>query len=64
MNPPLPQAPQPPGPHRRPYGSVRLPAPVTAAPAAGPRAAAAPRRWYGPLVALPPLSIGTLRRQA
>ncbi|MFE7544975.1 hypothetical protein [Streptomyces platensis] len=64
MNPPPQQAPQPPAPRRRPYGSVRLPAPLTVTPSKPrPGTAAAARRWYGPRIALPPLSITTLRRQ-
>ncbi|WP_432146194.1 hypothetical protein [Streptomyces sp. bgisy084] len=63
MNPPPQQAPQPPAPRRRPYGSVRLPAPLTVPPSEPrPGTAAAARRWYGPRIALPPLSITTLRR--
>ncbi|MGY5132709.1 hypothetical protein ACWGJW_09905 [Streptomyces nigrescens] len=63
MNPPPQQAPQPPAPRRRPYGSVRLPAPLTVAPLEPrPGTATAARRWYGPRIALPPLSITTLRR--
>ncbi|MFJ9418584.1 MULTISPECIES: hypothetical protein [unclassified Streptomyces] len=63
MIPPPAQAPQPSGPRRRPYGSVRLPAPPPPATAAvRRRSPERPRRWYGPRVALPPLSIGTLRR--
>ncbi|MFC9231307.1 hypothetical protein ACFTZI_20470 [Streptomyces decoyicus] len=63
MNPPPQQAPQPPAPRRRPYGSIRLPAPLTVAPSEPrPEAATAVRRWYGPRIALPPLSISTLRR--
>ncbi|REK89148.1 hypothetical protein DY245_17270 [Streptomyces inhibens] len=63
MNPPPQQAPQPPAPRRPPYGSVRLPSPLTVAPSE-PRPGTAPsaRRWYGPRIALPPLSISTLRR--
>ncbi|MGW1792196.1 hypothetical protein ACWCO0_31230 [Streptomyces tubercidicus] len=62
MNPPPQQAPQPPAPRRRPYGSIRLPAPLTVTPSEPRPAAAAARRWYGPRIALPPLSISTLRR--
>ncbi|MFE2228037.1 hypothetical protein [Streptomyces kronopolitis] len=65
MNPPPQQAPQPSAPRRRPYGSVRLPAPLPVAPPtphSGPAAAA--RRWYGPRVTLPLLSIAALRRDA
>ncbi|UQA96192.1 hypothetical protein [Streptomyces halobius] len=62
MTPPSSQAPQPSGSPRRPYGSVRLPAPLAVAPAVRRPAGAEPRRWYGPRIALPPLSIGTLRR--
>ncbi|MFG2142017.1 hypothetical protein [Streptomyces sp. NPDC048650] len=62
MTPPPAQTPQPSGPRRRPYGSVRLPAPLAAAPPAPRPSGPLPRRWYGPRVALPPLSIGTLRR--
>ncbi|MFI9049982.1 hypothetical protein [Streptomyces sp. NPDC053427] len=62
MTPPPAQAPQPSGPRRHPYGSVRLAAPLAAAPVVRRRSPAQPRRWYGPRVALPPLSIGTLRR--
>ncbi|MBL1089196.1 MULTISPECIES: hypothetical protein [Streptomyces] len=64
MNPPPPQqAPQPSTPRRRPYGSVRLPAPlVTATSEPRPGAAPAVRRWYGRRIPLPPLSITTLRR--
>ncbi|QEV51800.1 hypothetical protein CP981_09125 [Streptomyces platensis] len=63
MNPPPQQAPQPPAPRRRPYGSVRLPAPLTVTPPQPrPGTAAVARRWYGPRIALPPLSITTLRR--
>ncbi|TJZ51191.1 hypothetical protein FCH28_22150 [Streptomyces piniterrae] len=64
MNPPPSQAPQPPGSPRRPYGSVRLPAPLAVAPVVRRPAGPERRRWYGPRVALPPLSIGALRRQA
>ncbi|MFD5398223.1 hypothetical protein ACFWJW_28960 [Streptomyces sp. NPDC127097] len=63
MNPPPQQAPQPPAPRRRPYGSIRLPAPLAVPPSEPrPGTAAAARRWYGPRIALPPLSITTLRR--
>ncbi|MEU9120821.1 hypothetical protein AB0C96_13340 [Streptomyces sp. NPDC048506] len=61
MTEPPQQVPPPPGPRRRPYGSVRLPAPLTAPPAQ-PRPAADARRWYGRRIALPPLSLGALRR--
>ncbi|UNO42803.1 hypothetical protein KGS77_28810 [Streptomyces sp. MST-110588] len=61
MTPPPPQP--PPGPDRRPYGSVRLPAPVAVRPLTRRPAGPAPSgRWYGPRVPLPPLSIVTLRR--
>ncbi|GES34467.1 hypothetical protein AB0G60_33205 [Streptomyces angustmyceticus] len=63
MNPPPQQAPQPPAPRRRPYGSVRLPAPLPLAPSEPrPGADGGARRWYGPRIALPPLSITALRR--
>ncbi|GLW13294.1 hypothetical protein Stsp01_00370 [Streptomyces sp. NBRC 13847] len=65
VNPPPQQAPQPSAPRRRPYGSVRLPAPLPVAPPtphSGPPAVA--RRWYGPRVTLPLLSIAALRRDA
>ncbi|MFI6770158.1 hypothetical protein [Streptomyces sp. NPDC050355] len=63
MNPPPHQAPQPSAPRRRPYGSVRLPAPLTVAPSRPrPETAPAARRWYGPRIPLPLLSIATLRR--
>ncbi|MFF8368224.1 hypothetical protein ACF05W_05230 [Streptomyces lydicus] len=61
MNPPPQQDASPPGPRRRPYGSVRLPAPLAVTPAP-PRPGADARRWYGRRIALPPLSIGALRR--
>ncbi|MEU9114258.1 hypothetical protein AB0D04_21345 [Streptomyces sp. NPDC048483] len=69
VTPPPPQAPQPSGPRRHPYGSIRLPAPPPLSaslerevpPPAAP-VVRRPPRWYGPRVALPPLSIGTLRR--
>ncbi|MFF3766585.1 hypothetical protein ACFYYR_21225 [Streptomyces sp. NPDC001922] len=51
----------PPGPARRPYGMVRLPGPVTAARTAPRAAPVERRRWYGPRVTLPPLSIRALR---
>ncbi|MGW2920505.1 hypothetical protein ACWDBF_21940 [Streptomyces angustmyceticus] len=63
MNPPPQQAPQPPAPRRRPYGSVRLPAPLPLTPSEPrPGADGGARRWYGPRIALPPLSITALRR--
>ncbi|MGD3104742.1 hypothetical protein [Streptomyces sp. YGL11-2] len=61
MTPPPPQDPPRPGPRRRPYGSVRLPGPITLAPSL-PRPVADARRWYGRRIALPPLSLSTLRR--
>ncbi|WP_079124124.1 hypothetical protein [Streptomyces sp. NBRC 110611] len=61
MNPPSPQDPCPPAPRRRPYGSVRLPVPLTVPPVRA-RPAAGARRWYGRRIALPPLSMGALRR--
>ncbi|WP_078971463.1 hypothetical protein [Streptomyces chattanoogensis] len=76
MTPPPAQAPQPSGPRRHPYGSVRLPAPPPlsaslerevpppAAPVVRRPAGPPPHRWYGPRIALPPLSIATLRRGA
>ncbi|MCQ4044150.1 hypothetical protein ACFOSC_25340 [Streptantibioticus rubrisoli] len=50
----------PPGPDKRPYGTVRLAAPV---PPAAPRRPVPPvsGRWYGPRVVIPLLSIETLR---
>ncbi|MEU5210499.1 hypothetical protein [Streptomyces sp. NPDC020742] len=62
MNPPPQQVPPPPAPRRRPYGSVRLPAPLPAAPAP-PRPGADARRWYGRRIALPLLSMAALRRR-
>jgi hypothetical protein len=50
----------PPLPHRRPYGSVRLPAPVTAATPPPPRPAASDR-WPDGRVRVPLLSVGALR---
>ncbi|WP_189306691.1 hypothetical protein [Streptomyces albospinus] len=61
MTPPPPLDPPPPGPRRRLYGSVRLPAPIALAPSL-PRPGVGARRWYGRRIALPPLSLGTLRR--
>ncbi|MDJ0344851.1 hypothetical protein QMK19_20070 [Streptomyces sp. H10-C2] len=49
----------PPGPHRLPYGAVRLTGPVVAAPR--PTGRAAPGRWYGPRVVIPLLSFEALR---
>ncbi|KIZ17921.1 hypothetical protein [Streptomyces natalensis] len=56
------QTPKPSDPRRHPYGSVRLPAPLAAAPVAQRPCGLRMRRWYGPRVALPPLSIDALRR--
>ncbi|MGW2634183.1 hypothetical protein ACWC2K_33375 [Streptomyces chattanoogensis] len=66
MTPPPAQAPQPSGARRHPYGSIRLPAPLTAVPVPVVRRPVGPppHRWYGPRIALPPLSIATLRRGA
>ncbi|WP_043263775.1 hypothetical protein [Streptomyces sp. CT34] len=60
MTPPPLQPPPPTGPRRRPYGSVRLSAPITLAPSL-PRPEVDTRRWYGRRITLPPLSLGTLR---
>ncbi|MEU5306138.1 hypothetical protein ACH4YO_40250 [Streptomyces noursei] len=62
MTPPPSPDPAPHAPRRRPYGSVRLSAPIAVAPAR-PHPGAGARRWYGPRVPLPPLSMGTLRRR-
>ncbi|MYT29192.1 MULTISPECIES: hypothetical protein [unclassified Streptomyces] len=62
MTPPPRQDPAPYAPRRRPYGSVRLAAPIAPTPSR-PRPGREPRRWYGPRVPLPPLSMGTLRRR-
>ncbi|MBF6046686.1 hypothetical protein B7P34_22960 [Streptosporangium nondiastaticum] len=53
--------PPPPSPGRRPFGIVRLTAPIAAVPTG--RSVPLPRagRWYGPRVPLPPLSIDALR---
>ncbi|MFI1967518.1 hypothetical protein BLA24_28760 [Streptomyces cinnamoneus] len=51
-----------PSPGRRPFGIVRLTAPVPAVPTdRAPAAVPAPARWHGPGVPLPPLSIAALR---
>ncbi|MFD7668948.1 hypothetical protein [Streptomyces sp. NPDC059788] len=55
---------EPPGPGRRPYGTVRLAAPVAPAPAQRRPRRAAPGRWYGHRPALPPLSLAALRRES
>ncbi|WP_369356228.1 hypothetical protein [Streptomyces sp. cg2] len=60
MTPPPPPDPAPHAPRRRPYGSVRLSMPISATPSR-PRPGREPRRWYGPRIPLPPLSMGTLR---
>ncbi len=52
----------PAGPGRRPYGTVRLAAPVVAAPPSRRPVRVAPGRWYGPRPPLPPLSLAALRR--
>ncbi|MFF4605690.1 hypothetical protein ACFY12_23485 [Streptomyces sp. NPDC001339] len=62
MNPPPQQDPSPPAPRRRPFGSVRLPVPLSVPPVRA-RPAADARRWYGRRIPLPPLSMGTLRRR-
>ncbi|MGG2465269.1 hypothetical protein ACO0M4_36875 [Streptomyces sp. RGM 3693] len=62
MTPPPQQDPSPYAPRRRPYGSVRLSVPIAVAPAR-PRPGVDARRWYGPRIPLPPLSMGTLRRR-
>ncbi|NVK81202.1 hypothetical protein HG542_26610 [Streptomyces morookaense] len=54
--------PPPPSPGRRPFGVVRLTAPVITAHPGRPAALLAAGRWYGPRVPLQPLSIDTLRR--
>ncbi|MFH8406382.1 hypothetical protein ACH4FX_16575 [Streptomyces sp. NPDC018019] len=53
-----------PGPGRRPYGTVRLAAPVAAVPPPRRPVRTAPGRWYGPRPALPPLSLAALRRES
>ncbi|GAA2647877.1 hypothetical protein [Streptomyces lunalinharesii] len=62
MTPPPPQDPPAHAPRRRPYGSVHLAAPIAATPSR-PRPGADARRWYGPRIPLPPLSMGTLRHR-
>ncbi|OKI08196.1 hypothetical protein A6A06_33510 [Streptomyces sp. CB02923] len=54
---------EPPGPGRRPYGTVRLAAPVAAAPAPRRPARTVPGRWYGHRPVLLPLSLASLRRE-
>ncbi|MEF3116263.1 hypothetical protein [Streptomyces chrestomyceticus] len=54
---------EPAGPGRRPYGTVRLPAPVAAAAAPRRPVRTAPGRWYGRRPVLPPLSLAALRRE-
>ncbi|POX38438.1 hypothetical protein C3486_23210 [Streptomyces sp. Ru73] len=52
-----------PGPGRLPYGAVPLPCPVALAPPVPPRPTRHDAcRWDGRRIALPPLSIGALRR--
>ncbi|MFH9422459.1 hypothetical protein [Streptomyces sp. NPDC017529] len=52
---------EPTGPGRRPYGTVRLAAPVAPSAALRRPVRAAPGRWYGPRLPLPPLSLASLR---
>ncbi|GAA0440353.1 hypothetical protein GCM10010361_00320 [Streptomyces olivaceiscleroticus] len=55
---------QPPEPGRLPYGAVRLPFPVAAAPPVPPRPTSSDTRgWDGRRITLPLLSIGALRRR-
>ncbi|RLV08152.1 hypothetical protein CTZ27_04790 [Streptomyces griseocarneus] len=51
----------PPLPGRRPFGIVRLTAPIAAVTTGRPAAVPRAGRWYGPRVPLPPLSIDGLR---